>query len=77
VGVRHVFVGLKNVDEEVTTKALVVAKNSPYLLSLHIECFEGITAYLVQVGQRCRNLVELTLRRPFKVHDFDMYTQSQ
>ena len=46
--------------------ALMVARNSPYLLSLHVHCFEGITAHLVQVGQRCRNL---TLHCPYR---FDM-----
>ena len=49
--------GFGNADEEMTTMALMVARNSPPLLSLHVHCFEGITAHLVQVGQRCRNLV--------------------
>ena len=45
VGVLHVFVG-RTIDEEVATMALTVAKNSPHLLGLYIEYFEGVSSHL-------------------------------
>lgn len=58
VGVHHVFLG-RNVSKDVGKVAMALSKNSPHLRSLHFNCFEGITTYLIQVGQICKNLEEL------------------